>query len=307
MFNFLIIIAALVLDRWLGEPARWHPLVGFGRFAQRVEHALYGQHDTQRRWRGTLAVLIVVTPVIAVAVVLGTSTWHAVTDIFLLYLVIGWRSLEDHAQRVLLALDQHDLNAARVAVGMIVSRDTRALSTQDISTATVESVLENGNDALFGALFWFLILGAPGAVTYRLINTLDAMWGYKNTRYLHFGWAAARLDDALNYVPARLTALAYSLAGDVRAGFACWRRQGGSWKSPNAGPVMAAGAGSLGVTLGGTAIYHGIAQSRPALGLGRAACASDISGALKLLRRALVGWLATIALVIQLRYFYVQY
>ncbi|MDO8933472.1 MAG: cobalamin biosynthesis protein, partial [Rhodocyclaceae bacterium] len=124
------------------------------------------------------------------------------------------------------------------------------------------------NDAVCGALFWFFILGGAGAVLYRLANTLDAMWGYKDARRIHFGWAAAKIDDVLNYVPARLTALTYALLGRARVAFACWRTQAGAWSSPNAGPVMAAGAGALGVQIGGAAIYHGVLEERPYLGAG---------------------------------------
>ena len=166
-----------------------------------------------------------------------------------------------------------------------------------MSRATVESVLENGNDAVFGALFWFVVAGAAGVLTYRLVNTLDAMWGYKTPRYLSFGWAAARLDDGLNFVPARLTALSYALLGRTRSALACWRAQAPAWDSPNAGPVMASGAGALGVRLGGAAIYHGHMETRPALGQGAAPQGGDIARALRLVRHGVLLWLAVLAAV----------
>ena len=130
---------------------------------------------------------------------------------------------------------------------------------------------------------------------YRLANTLDALWGYRTPRYLHFGWAAARLDDGLNWLPARLTALSYALVGSQPAlAWRCWREQAPFWKSPNAGPVMAAGAGALGLALGGPARYHGQWQQRPPLGEGLAPCAEDIGRAVKLVQRALWLWLAVI-------------
>jgi adenosylcobinamide-phosphate synthase len=152
-------------------------------------------------------------------------------------------------------------------------------------------VLENGNDAVFGALFWFAIGGGAGALLFRLANTLDAMWGYRDTRRLYFGWAAARLDDLLNLVPARLTALTYALLGKTRLAWRCWRGQAAAWASPNAGPVMAAGAGALGVRLGGAASYHGAIETRPELGAGGTAQPRHIAAALRLVARGQWLWL----------------
>ncbi|MNF35034.1 cobalamin biosynthesis protein [compost metagenome] len=149
---------------------------------------------------------------------------------------------------------------------------------------------------MFAALFWFAVAGAPGVVLYRLSNTLDAMWGYRTPRFERFGWAAARIDDVLNYLPARLTALTYALLGQSRRALGCWRRQAPQWDSPNAGPVMAAGAGALGVELGGAAIYHGEVHQRPTLGEGAPADAESIAGALSLLRRGVLLWLVLILL-----------
>lgn len=190
-----------------------------------------------------------------------------------------------------------DLQEARARVGRIVSRDTGQMDGQAVASAAVESVLENGNDAVFGALFWFLIAGAPGVLLYRLANTLDAMWGYRTPRYLYFGWAAARLDDVLNFIPARLTALTYALIGHTRSALRCWRLQAGAWESPNAGPVMAAGAGALGVGLGGGAYYHGQWEERPALGVGPRPDATSIPAALRLVRLGVILWVCVIGAV----------
>jgi adenosylcobinamide-phosphate synthase len=286
----LAALAGAGLDRLLGEARRFHPLAGFGALAHAVERIL--NRGPWRRGSGLLAWALIVSPFVALA--FWASAQHAVgwlIDVLLLYLALGGRSLAEHATRVADDLAAGDLAAARQHVGWIVSRDTRALDASAVATACVESTLENGNDAVLGALFWFALLGGPGAVLFRLANTLDAMWGYKNDRFLHFGWAAARIDDLLNYLPARLTALSYALLGKTRLALACWRQQAPRWDSPNAGPVMAAGAGSLGLTLGGAAIYHAQREERPLLGAGLPACGADIARALQLVRRSLLLWL----------------
>jgi adenosylcobinamide-phosphate synthase len=223
------------------------------------------------------------------------SHWLAfVFNAVVLCAALGLRSLGEHASPVAGALERDDLTAARTAVARMVSRDTHALDATRVSTAATESVLENGNDAVFGALFWFALMGAPGAVLYRLVNTLDAMWGYRNARYEKFGWAAARIDDALNLIPARLTALSYAVLGRTAGALRCWREQAAQWDSPNAGPVMAAGAGALGVRLGGAAPYEGVWEARPDLGEGAAPNAASIRAALWLVQRGVVLWLAVV-------------
>jgi adenosylcobinamide-phosphate synthase len=281
----------VLLDRLFGEPRRWHPLVGFGRLAEAAEAALRRDmpgDPVGNRLRGLVAWSLVVLPFVALA------AWfaHPVLDALLLWLALGGRSLAEHARAIAAPLAAGDLPAARAHVGMIVSRDTTQLDADGVATAAVESVLENGNDAVFGALFWFFLLGGAGAVLFRLANTLDAMWGYRDARRIYFGWAAARIDDLLNFIPARLTALTYALLGRTQSALACWRAQAGAWGSPNAGPVMAAGAGALKVGLGGTATYHGRAEERPRLGVGASPTAADIGRAVALVERGQWLWLA---------------
>lgn len=308
----VVIALAVLADALLGEPSRYHPLVGFGSFASATERLLYTKFKLQSKPRliqnivGLSAVFAVVSPIVTLTAVppvldmlhkTSYSPYRYIWDVLALYLAIGATSLSQHALEVKKALDASDLNCARTRVGWIVSRDTAALQAPDVCRAAVESVLENGNDAVFGAIFWYVLLGAPGAVAFRLLNTLDAMWGYKSERYLHFGWAAARLDDVMNWIPARLTALTYSLCGNVVSGLRCWRLQARAWYSPNAGPVMAAGAGSLQVELGGSAIYHGQLKHRPRLGDGQAPQAKDIDRAVRLVWRGIVLWVFFIAIV----------
>jgi len=295
----LVVICAVLLDRLLGEPRRLHPLVGFGWLARRAEEIFYvATHASPfvRYMQGIAAVCAILIPFVVLALLLQQlPVYGPLFSVLVLYFAIAPRSLREHAERVSQAFSANDLPAARHAVSMMVSRDTSQLDEEAVARATVESVLENGNDAIFAALFWFAVAGAPGAVLYRLCNTLDAMWGYRNERYNYFGWAAARLDDVLNFAPARLTALSYALLGHTRSALHCWRLQAPSWDSPNAGPVMAAGAGALCVQLGGAAIYHGQLEQRPALGCGMAANAADIMRAVRLVRHTLYLWLGVIA------------
>lgn len=293
----LLLVAGIALDLLLGETRRWHPLVGFGNLAGAIEHRL--NRGNLRLLRGSVAWLAAVLPLSVLFLLLADTAgvWlHAI----LLYFCIGLRSLRDHTLPIYQALGAGDLMQARALTARIVSRDTANADESDLAKASAESLLENGNDAVFGTLFWFVLLGGPGAVLFRLANTLDAMWGYRSERFNLFGRCAARIDDALNYVPARLTALSYVLlagAGRARA-WQCWRTQAPAWSSPNAGPVMASGAGALGVSLGGAAVYDGEVEQRPPLGLGPAACAGDILRAWRLVLRTTLLWAGVICLMV---------
>lgn len=306
-------LAGVLLDLLLGEARRWHPLAGFGRLAQWLERRLnrggahagvgFGVGSGPGLGRGALAWALAVLPLTGLAYWLLAALAHRslaaalAGHALLLYFAIGLRSLRDHARPISAALAAGDLAAARMATARIVSRDTAGADAGALARAGVESLLENGNDAVFGALFWFVVAGGPGALLFRLANTLDAMWGYRSPRYLHFGCVAARIDDGLNLLPARLTALTYALLGKTGAALSCWRTQAPAWSSPNAGPVMAAGAGALGLLLGGAAVYDGELEQRPVLGAGRPATGTDITRAWRLVAAAAAGWLAVLLLL----------
>ncbi|QYF94597.1 adenosylcobinamide-phosphate synthase CbiB [Massilia sp. PAMC28688] len=286
----LLMLCGVALDYAFGETPRWHPLVGFGKVAACIER--HANRGAGRIGRGIAAWMLAVLPVTALAYA-ACDMAGAALHVLLLYVCLGLRSLRDHNLPIACALARGDVALARRLTSRIVSRDTSQATEADLAKASTESLLENGNDAVFGTLFWFVIAGGPGAVLYRLANTLDAMWGYRSSRYLHFGRAAARLDDALNFIPARLTALSYVLlANDRRTAWRCWREQARAWPSPNGGPVMASGAGGLGVALGGAAVYDGITEQRPPLGKGRAAGGHDIARAWELVQSAALLWLA---------------
>lgn len=310
MLGWVIAILALLLDRVLGEPSRWHPLVGLGHVANRMAAA--SNSGSLRRLKGALCVLFLILGVAVTGwgvhcALKWVTPWlaHLFAGL-VLYLCIGRRSLFEHALAIVDPLQQGDLTAARSAVARIVSRDTDELDAESVARATVESVLENASDALFASLFWFAVGGVPLVLAHRVANTLDAMWGYRSEHWREFGWAAARLDDVLNWLPARFAALGFVVVGGVEA-WRCWQRQAVAWDSPNAGPVMAAGAGALGVRLGGGSRYHGGWKARPELGP-ETACAADaqsIKRALALVNQTLVvgllvwlalGLIATVAL-----------
>lgn len=296
----IAMLVALVLDRLLGEPRYFHPLVGFGKLAQAIELRANKQNITpsQLKLRGIVSHALLVIPLSAITAYISYRyNSYFVFDVFILYLCLGARSLVEHAQQVADALLLKHIEQARTYTSYIVSRDTDKMTETDISRAAIESTLENGSDAIFAPLFWFAIGGAPAVVFYRLSNTLDAMWGYRTERYLHFGWAAARLDDVLNYIPARMTALIYACVGHFQSAIQCWRTQAAGCKSPNGGPVMSSGAGALALQLGGPTRYHGTLEDCPLLGCGDRPLAPDIMKATDLIQRGIL-FCACIALLV---------
>ena len=267
---FIPLSLALLLDRIFAEPTRFHPLVGFGHWAAFCESKLYAEKSY---FRGFLALILVISPILLVCVwinaLLALSLFSTIFSAVILYLCIGWQSLLAHADAIAKPLAADKLIEAREKLSYIVSRDTEQIDAIGIVKASSESVLENGADAIFNAIFWFAIAGVPGVVLYRMANTLDAMWGYKNSRYYYFGFAAAKLDDLLNYIPARLTALMYLLVSKQLRYVSQVFQQSKHWKSSNAGCVMSAGAFAVKASLGGAAVYHGSLQQRPILGFNK--------------------------------------
>lgn len=296
MQAILLIVLAWWLDRLLGEPKRHHPLVYLGNWIQWIEARCYGNN----RLAGVVAYGLIVLPLFGLACFITAQlpSWlYGFFAVAGLYIAMAYRSLIEHVECIREPLLKQDLPKAREQLSFIVSRDTSEADVQQITQGAIESLLENGSDAIFAAWFWFIVAGLPGVILYRVANTLDAMWGYKNARYRQFGWAAARVDDILNFIPARISALAYCLSGDYNNGRRAWKLQGLNWKSPNAGPVMASGAASLGLQLGGEAVYDGHKQERPELGYGRVPQPEDINSAIKLFRKAAYWVLLQLALL----------
>jgi len=295
----LSLILAVLLDHWLGEPQKYHPLIFFGNLANRIEKIFRNQQHSAFRQKimGLIALLVMILP--ATFVIYSLSQYSLINTILapvILYFCIAANSLKQHALLVLQALEQNNIALAKTNVGMIVSRQTDNMNADDVRKATIESVLENGADAVFAPIFWFIIAGPAGAILYRLSNTLDAMWGYKNQKFLYFGWAAARFDDVLNWIPARLTALSYAVFGQTRLALRCWKTQAALLDSPNAGPVMTSGGGSLNLQLGGPACYHGKVKDKVFFGTAKLAVNNDINRANTLITRSLLLWVFTITL-----------
>ena len=297
--------AGFAADRLLGDPATGHPVAAFGRFAQEIEQRVWA--DDEMTGAAYTAVLVggagAAGAVIAGATrrrpVLRAATTAAVT-----WAVLGGRSLGREAEAVRDHLAADDLPAARRRLTHLVGRDTAALDEGEIARAVVESVAENTSDAVVAPLLAGAVAGVPGLIAYRAANTLDAMVGHRSERYERFGRASARLDDLLNLVPSRVSALlAAALApvvgGDTRRALDVWRRDAPHHPSPNAGPVEAAFAGALDVRLGGVNTYRDRVEDRHTLGDGRPVEPDDIGRSVRLadlVSMAALGIAALIAL-----------
>lgn len=299
--------AAFMADLVFGDPRCLpHPVKGMARLGLALEDPLR-RIIANARAAGILTELLVlgVTGGMAWALVAGAAHLHPVAGdvaaVLLLYTCFAGRDLASHAGRVRAALAAGDMPLARERVGMLVGRDTDGLDEPEVVRATVESVSENLVDGVTAPLFFALLGGPVGAMIYKAVNTMDSTFGYKNERYLKFGWAAARVDDVANYLPARLTvpfmvlAAAILRLNPVRAWRIC-RRDGRKHPSPNSGLAEATVAGALGVRLGGVNRYFGVPSTRPHMGDAiRPLEASDILRANRLMWAAALFFLTTLA------------
>jgi adenosylcobinamide-phosphate synthase len=280
--------AGFVADRLLGDPATGHPVAAFGRFAQDVERRVWADDVLT----GAAYTSVMVGGTGAIGAVIARATRHhpgvqVVTTAATTWAVLGGRSLGREAEAVRDLLASGDLPAARRQLTHLVGRDTETLDESEISRAVVESVAENTSDAVVAPLIAGALAGVPGLVAYRAANTLDAMVGHRSARYVRFGRASARLDDLLNLIPSRLSALlAAALApvvgGDRQRALEVWRRDATHHPSPNAGPVEAAFAGALDVQLGGVNTYADRVEDRHTLGDGRPVEPEDITRSVRL-------------------------
>lgn len=267
LFVILPLLLGWFLDLLIGDPA-WlpHPVVGFGKMISFGEHRL--NKGTHRKLKGALMAIVLISMVFAVAY-FGLSILppfgRVGVDLILIFYCLAGTTLIREVRQVFLALDR-SLDEGRKQVARIVGRDTSELSAQEVRTAALETLAENLSDGVIAPLFWFAILGIPGMLAYKMVNTLDSMIGYKTDRYRDFGCWAAHIDDIANYIPARLTALLMIVAaGEPRLTGFVWRN-GSNHASPNSGYPEAALAGILNCRFGGPHYYFSQLFDKPFIG-----------------------------------------
>jgi adenosylcobinamide-phosphate synthase len=302
----LLLLAALALDIVMGEPAALfaflpHPVVLVGRAIAWLDRRLNREKrpPSVRRARGVVTVALLVGAAAALGLflarILAASRFGWAAEILIVAVLLAQKSLFDHVAAVAQALDAGGLFAGRAAVSRIVGRDPESLDEHGVARAAIESLAENFSDGVVAPALYYALFGLPGIFVYKTANTLDSMIGHKTPRHLHFGWAAARLDDLLNLVPARLSGLFLAAAALVTReaqalpALRTMLRDAKKHRSPNAGWPEAAAAGALGLALAGPRRYRGHVVDDPWLGDGRArATALDIARALRLYLAACV-------------------
>jgi adenosylcobinamide-phosphate synthase len=307
---FTAMAIALVVDAAFGWPA-WlyntvgHPVTWIGRLIGALDRWLNRETDDAKRRRtaGIIAAALVVGLVVvlsfAVQTALPDGPGCALAIGLLAWPLVAARSMYEHVAAVARPLDQGDLTGAREAVAMIVGRDPSQLDEAGVSRAAIESLAENTSDGVVAPLFWGAILGLPGIAGYKAINTLDSMIGHRTPRHDAFGWASAKVDDMVNFIPARLTGFLFALVSSMPVqALRCMMRDAKNHRSPNAGWPEAAMAGALGVRISGPRVYGDRVADEPWVNAeGHDASAGDLDDALGLYVRAMVAVAAFLALV----------
>jgi len=316
--HFTILLIALVADRLVGDPEIFwrrvpHPVVWIGSLIDVFERTFNqdAYSPSLRRVLGSLTIVILVL----FSLVIGhwlcfmldrASVAGFALEIAVVAVLIAQKSLADHVGAVADGLREGGLAGGRAAVSLIVGRDPETLDEFGVSRAAIESLAENASDGVIAPALWYLLLGLPGLFAYKMLNTADSMIGHKSERYLCFGWAAARLDDAANWIPARLTGLLIGLAaasleglGRAKRVFIVMWRDARLHRSPNAGWPEAAMAAAVGVALGGPRIYAGDVADEPFMNVsgGHSADAKDIEAALVMFWRTMTVFSVIVAVV----------
>ncbi|CKI13632.1 cobalamin biosynthesis protein [Mycolicibacterium smegmatis] len=289
------IACGYLADLVFADPRRGHPVALFGSGAARLERLTYRDN----RAAGTAHTGLLLAGLALLGVAAQRRNRPHLGLAAATYVALGGTSLNRVGDRMADLLAADDVDGARALVPSLCGRDPASLDAAGLTRATVESLAENTSDAQVAPLLWAAVAGVPGVLVYRGANTLDAMIGHRSPRYLRFGWAAARFDDVLNYVPARVTGLLVAMCAPVVGGspvaaLRAWRRDAARHPSPNAGVVEASFAGALGVRLGGPTQYAHQLEIRPSLGNGRAPEVADVGRAVRL-SRAVQGAAALVA------------
>ena len=321
MVNAVTLLIGWVLDLIFGDPARLpHPVVWFGRLIAAGEHRL--NRNPHRRLKGALLAIGLILLVFDLAWLIRTllgifalifydgTTIHQIPllmylfDILAIFFCLAGTTLIREVRQVFFALDR-SLEEGRQQVARIVGRDTSQLSAQEVRTAALETLAENLSDGVIAPLFWLLLLGTPGMLAYKMVNTLDSMIGYHTERYLEFGCVAARIDDVANYIPARLTALLMVLSSGRLKLLGFVRKYGRNHASPNSGYPESALAAILDCRFGGPHYYFGELFDKPYIGSNpRELSTTDMKKAVRINRTAEIIMVAIVAIISIITYYY---
>ena len=296
-----LLLVALAFDAVFGEPRRlWetvlHPVALMGRVIEFTDVRL--NQGGRKKLKGAIALLIFCVIAVVAGAAISAIPDYGVLEVMVVAVLLAQKSLADHVRKVAAAL-RTGVEPGRVEVGRIVGRDTSELGASEISRAAIESAAENFSDGVVAPAFWFLVLGLPGIMLYKFINTADSMIGYRNEQFREFGWACARADDWLNYIPCRVSGLVLAAAGGSFRAVRIMMRDARLHRSPSAGFPEAAAAASLGIALSGPRSYGGKYTKDPFLNAeGRKSLdAGDVDAAVDLLWRS---WWMLSALVLAL-------
>lgn len=280
MEKLMILLAAFILDLFLADPYHWpHPVKAMGAYIQYYQRffKVHQQSEARKKYLGLGLVvsLLAITGFTGAGLLYLSRLIHPLlyyaVSVYFSYSCLSMQGMAREARGILKAADQAGLDAARNQLSRIVGRQTDELSIEEIYAATIESTSENTSDGVIAPLFYLALFGPVGGLLYKAVNTMDSMVAYLTPRYKSFGFFAAKLDDLVNYVPARLTALFMLAAGkllslDIRQGLSIYRRDSRKHLSPNAGCSEAVTAGLLGIQLGGSHTYQGQVIVKPSLG-----------------------------------------
>ena len=295
----LTVLLALALDRFIPDRAGFQVFGWYSDWAESIEQRFNGGIRSQ----GLGAVVLAVVPII-LAVLMGRyifahlgATFKVVFDVVILYFCINLYRLGNVANDIAENLNAGNTQTAAEQLEELSGKAPAEISEQAIARQTIEVVLKQGNALVMAPVFWFIMLGPAGAVLQRLSTVLDRLWGHRSKRFVEFGWAAARLNDLLGWLPARITALSYAIMGSFEDALHCWRRQARMWSDINSGPLLASGFGAMHMSNCEDVGEHDEYENSPTAARGVIAEAGDVRRVVALLWRVLLFWLAVAILM----------